>query len=294
MTPGSRKIEAVQHFPTPTNVHQVRQFLGLASFFRRFVPGFSIIAKALTQLLKKGAKWVWGTDQDNAFQNLKNILVRKPVLALYNPGAETQLHTDACKSGIAGILLQRDATVQNSDSEIQRIVNVLNNPDLDDITDIKKNFKLKNGRLFRVTVDGDRWVVPKGVRWQVVKQNHDDIGHFAVDKTLERVKLHYWFPKMRRFIKKYVSSCLECAYSKAPAGKKPGFLHPIKKIDEPFDTIHIDHVGPFIRSSKGNAYILVIIDAFTRFIFLKAVRNTKSSSSIKVLREYFGIFGVPR
>jgi hypothetical protein len=185
-------------------------------------------------------------------------------------------------------------TVQDADSEIQRIISILKDPSLDGVTDIKTNYKLKNGRLFRMTDNGDRWVVPKGVRWQVVKQNHDDIGHFAIDKTLQKIQLHFWFPKMRRFMKKYVSSCLECAFSKVAGEKKPGFLHPIKKIDEPFDTLHLDHVGPFLRTSKGNIYILVLIDAFTRFIYLKAVRNTKSSSSIKVIREYIGIFEVPR
>lgn len=416
--PGAKKIEAVENFPIPSNQHTVRQFLGLASFFRRFVQGFSIIAKPLTYLLKKDTPWVWGSEQQKAFEDLKKALVNKPTLALYNPNSETELHTDACKIGIAGILLQKNKqgvlspvayfskqtspeeqnyssydletlavvaslqkfrayligikfkiitdcnslratfskrdmlprvarwwtqmqefsfdieykagksmahvdalsrnppivhnhesefkvqtiteetdwiiTVQNADSEIQRIVGILNDPNLNDIVDIKNNYKLKNGKLYRVTVDGDRWVVPKGVRWQVVRQNHDDIGHFAVDKTLEKVKSNFWFPKMRKFIKKYVTSCLECAYAKQAGGKKQGFLHPIEKIDIPFDTVHIDHVGPFVRSSKGNMHILVLIDAFTRYIYLKPVRNTKSSTSIKVLREYFSIFGTPR
>lgn len=95
-------------------------------------------------------------------------------------------------------------------------------------------------------------MVPKGVRWQVVKQNHDDIGHFSVDKTLEKIMAVYWFPKMRSFVKKYVRSCLECTYAKAKGGKRPGFLHPIEKVDNPFDTVHIDHVGPFVRSKRGN------------------------------------------
>lgn len=86
-------------------------------------------------------------------------------------------------------------------------------------------------------------MVPKGVRWQVVK--HDDIGHFSVDA------------KMRSFVKKYVRSCLECTYAKAKGGKRPGFLHPIEKVDNPFDTVHIDHVGPFVRSKRGNIYIYI-------------------------------------
>lgn len=186
------------------------------------------------------------------------------------------------------------STVQNADDDLQRIIGILKDPKLDDLVDIKSNYKVKNDKLFRTTADGDRWVVPKGVRWQITKQCHDDIGHFAFDKTLDKIKANYWFPKMRRFIRKYVDSCLECAYSKSSAGKKPGFLHPIPKVAAPFDTIHIDHTGPFVRSSKGNMYILVLIDAFTKYLYLKAVRNTKTQTTIRVLKEYFGIFGVPK
>lgn len=56
------------------------------------------------------------------------------------------------------------STVQNSDSEIQRIIGILSNPEFDDVVEIKSNYKLKNGKLFRVSAEGDRWVVPKGVR----------------------------------------------------------------------------------------------------------------------------------
>lgn len=186
------------------------------------------------------------------------------------------------------------ATVQLADEEVRKIIGILENPEFEHITDIKSNYKVKHGRLFRITKSGDKWVVPKGVRWQIVKQNHDDIGHFAVEKTLEKIKASYWFPKMQKFVTKYVNSCLECAYCKSTGGKKPGFLHPIEKVNVPFDTIHANHVGPFVRSGKGNMYILVLIDSFTRYLYLKAVRNTKSSTSIKVFREYFALFGVPR
>lgn len=98
---------------------------------------------------------------------------------------------------------------------------------------------------------------------------------------------------MKRFVRKYVDSCLECTYSKE-SGKKRPLLHPIPKIDTPFGTIHIDHVGPFVKSSKGNTHILVIIDAYTKFIVLRPVKSTKTSIVVDRLREYFSIFGVPK
>lgn len=92
-------------------------------------------------------------------------------------------------------------TVQLEDSEIQRIKKNLSYKDFDDMLEIRKNFALKRGRVYKITKDGLRWVVPKGCRWQILQKNHDEIGHFAFDNTLDKIKQHYWFPRMRKFIK---------------------------------------------------------------------------------------------
>lgn len=111
--------------------------------------------------------------------------------------------------------------------------------------------------------------------------NHDNAGHFGYEKTLNRIKESFWFSKMRRFVKKYVSACLECAHHKAPGGLKKGFLHPIPKVDMPFHTIHADHLGPFVRSRRGNTYLLILVDAFTKYVNIKAVRDTKLRQQLK-------------
>lgn len=107
LRPGARKIEAVSVFPTPTNVHQVRQFVGLASFFRRFIPGFATVVKPLTKLTKSDVPWMWEQEQISAFENIKSKLVERPILALYNPTYLTEVHCDASKLGVGGMLLQR-------------------------------------------------------------------------------------------------------------------------------------------------------------------------------------------
>lgn len=152
-----------------------------------------------------------------------------------------------------------------------------------------------NGKLIRILDHATtRWVVPRGARWQILQSNHDEVGHLGFDKTLNRIRSMYLFPKMRRFVKKYVGACVKCAHHKLPSGPKQGNLHSIPKVGEPFDTLHADHLGPFIKSKRGNAYILVIIDAFTKFIFIRGVRETKSSSTIRVFREYLSLFGSPK
>ncbi|XP_055858752.1 uncharacterized protein LOC129921099 [Episyrphus balteatus] len=109
--PGQAKTMAVKEFDQPTNEHQVRQFIGLTSFFRKFIENYAAIASPLTDLTKENKKFVWGSKEQSAFDQLKESLVTKPVLVLrlvlYDPNAEHELHTDASGKGIAGVLLQK-------------------------------------------------------------------------------------------------------------------------------------------------------------------------------------------
>lgn len=123
--------------------------------------------------------------------------------------------------------------------------------------------------------------------------NHDDVGHCGFERTLQRIKNHYWFKKMRRFVKKYVSSCLEYAHHKMPGGKREGELHPIEKVSTPFHTLHADHLGPFIKSKKGNCHLLIKVDGFTKYVCINPVKDTKSVTSVKVMKQYISYFGVP-
>lgn len=107
--PSDYKIEAVLGYPIPRNSKDVLRFVSLASYFRRFIPGFSIVAKPLYDLVKKEAKFVFGEKENNAFKTLKQYLANTPVLAIYSPTAETELHCDASASGFGAMLLQKQA-----------------------------------------------------------------------------------------------------------------------------------------------------------------------------------------
>ncbi|GKB51641.1 putative reverse transcriptase domain-containing protein, partial [Tanacetum coccineum] len=76
------KIEAVKNWASPTTPTEIRQFLGLAGYYRRFIKDFSKIAKSLTELTQKNKKYIWGKDQESAFQLLKQKLCEAPILAL--------------------------------------------------------------------------------------------------------------------------------------------------------------------------------------------------------------------
>jgi hypothetical protein len=75
------KVRDVLDRKPPKSVHQVRSFLGLAGYYQRFIPNFSKISKSITELLKKGNKYVWSKDCDEAFLTLKKLLTTSLVLA---------------------------------------------------------------------------------------------------------------------------------------------------------------------------------------------------------------------
>jgi hypothetical protein len=100
------KIEAIQSRPLPQNVTQVRSFLGLAGFYRRFVKDFSTIAAPLHALTKKDLAFHWGKAQEESFNTLKDKLTHAPLLQLPNFGKTFELACDASGVGIGGVLMQ--------------------------------------------------------------------------------------------------------------------------------------------------------------------------------------------
>ncbi|KRT80433.1 hypothetical protein AMK59_8411 [Oryctes borbonicus] len=107
--PNPASVAAVNNYPVPINVKQAQSFLGLASYFRKFIKNFSVIAKPLYDLLKKNRLFKFGVVEFKAMEDLKTALVAAPVLAIYSHGAETELHCDASTHGYGAILLQRQA-----------------------------------------------------------------------------------------------------------------------------------------------------------------------------------------
>ncbi|GIY40322.1 retrovirus-related Pol polyprotein from transposon 297 [Caerostris extrusa] len=104
--PSPAKTLAVKRFPLPTNEKRVQSFLGLTSYFRKFIPEYSKIAKPLSDLLRKDHPFTMGQDQIDAFEKLKNLLTISPVLTIFKQGRTTELHTDASKYGYGAVLLQ--------------------------------------------------------------------------------------------------------------------------------------------------------------------------------------------
>jgi transposase InsO family protein len=104
--PEQAKTRVIEEYPTPQNVKQLRSFLGLMSYYRRFVPKFSHIAAPLHKLLKKDAPYEWTISQEQAFQTLKGKLLAPPVLKYPDFNERFILTTDASGEGLGAVLSQ--------------------------------------------------------------------------------------------------------------------------------------------------------------------------------------------
>lgn len=404
--PGDQKIKAVADFKIPSNVHELRQFLGLSSYFRKFIKDHAKIVSPLTVLLRKNVPWSWGIDQTNAVNFIKDKLISKPILKIFNSLEKTELHTDASSKGIAGILMQYEGkelkpvsyfsratsrdeslyhsydletlavvesikrfriylfgihfkiitdcsavrstfekkdilprvarwwlSIQEYDFEIEHrpgekikhvdalsrnpVSNVLLIDTVDWILtlqmqdeqirlikrkldeandrDILNTYSLKNDKLYRKVLNGKyKLVLPKSARFNLLRKYHDEIGHVGLERCLTLIKEKFWFKNMNKFVKKYVSSCLDCHYKRGNYGKQEGYLFPIDKPREPLHTWHIDHLGPFSKSHKGNSYILVIVDSFAKFVFARACKTVGAQEVVDHLADLFSMFGTPK
>ncbi|GJV66413.1 putative mitochondrial protein [Tanacetum coccineum] len=99
------KIKAMQKWPTPTTIKQLRGFLGLTGYYRRFIKNYTMISQPLTTLLKKNA-FKWNDSAEMAYQHLKKAMMEAPVLALPNCSQEFVVETDASRTGIGVVLCQ--------------------------------------------------------------------------------------------------------------------------------------------------------------------------------------------
>ncbi|GJX89600.1 putative reverse transcriptase domain-containing protein [Tanacetum coccineum] len=113
------KTETVKNWESPTTSTKIRQFLGLASYYRRFIQGFSKIGKSLTKLTQKNKKYIWGEDQESAFQLLKQKLCEAPILALPEGNDDYVVYCDASNQGLGAVLMQRKKVITYASRQLK-------------------------------------------------------------------------------------------------------------------------------------------------------------------------------
>jgi hypothetical protein len=114
------KVSTIVDWPRPSNVKEVRSFLGLAGYYRKFVKDFSIIAKPMTKLTQKDVKFQWTDECEISFSTLKNSLVTAPILTLPEPGKRFTVYSDASLVGLGCVLMQDGKVIAYASRQLKK------------------------------------------------------------------------------------------------------------------------------------------------------------------------------
>ena len=394
------KVEAIWSWPTPTTVSQVRSFLGLAGFYRRFVKEFSTIATPLIELTKKAVVFHWGPSQEESFNLLKDKLTHSPLLQLPDFGKTFELECDASGIGIGGVLMQEGKPVayfseklngpalnySTYDKELYALVRSLEtwqhylwpkefviHSDHESLKHIRSQtnlnrrhakwvefiesfpyvikhkkgkdnviadalsrrytmlsqldchifglqtikgqyaldadfkdvllhckegqawnkFVINDGFLFRA----NRLCIPVGsVRLLLLQEAHGGglMGHFGAKKTEDVLATHFFWPKMRRDVERFVARCTTCQKAKSRLNPH-GLYMPLPVPSIPWADISMDFVLGLPRTKRGRDSIFVVVDRFSKMAHFIPCHKTDDAIHIADLffKEIVRLHGMP-
>ncbi|KAK1595408.1 hypothetical protein QYE76_018523 [Lolium multiflorum] len=349
------KIEAIENWPQPKTVTQVRSFLGLAGFYRRFVKDFGSIAAPLNELTKKDVPFVWGDAQQDAFMILKDKLTHAPLLQLPDFNKTFELECDASGIGLGGVLLQEGKPVAyfseklsgpslnystydkelyalhiRSQAKLNRrhakwvefiesfpyvIKHKKGKDNIFGLETIKEQYlhdadfkdvllNCKDGRTWNKFVLNDGFVfranklcIPdSSVRLLLLQEAHGGglMGHFGVKKTEDVLAAHFFWPRMRRDVERFVARCTTCQKAKSRLNPH-GLYMPLPVPSVPWEDISMDFVLGLPRTQKGRDSIFVVVDRFSKMAHFIPCHKTDDATHVADLffREIVRLHGVP-
>ena len=177
------KIRVLEEWPTPTSVTEVRQFVGLANYFRKFVVALSQMAKPLTDLTKAGTTWTWGESEQAAFEQIKQALCQAPTLVMPDTEKDFMVVCDASNFGIGAVLMQDGHPV----AYFSKLLDAA-----------QRNYTVTDRELLAVVEALKQWRCYLGDKPFTVVTDHSPLTHFAT-----KVELHgrqaRWAETLARF-----------------------------------------------------------------------------------------------
>lgn len=138
--------------------------------------------------------------------------------------------------------------------------------------------------------------VPENLTVTIIEKAHapNNVAHGGIAKTMERIKRFFYWPKMTSQIRNYVSDCKSCKESKPATSNLMPEIGKEVITERPFQKLYIDFLGKFPMSKSGNCYIFIVVDHFSKFTFLKTMREATTKNVVQFLvTEIFHKFGVP-
>ena len=350
VTLSARRREALRSVKPPTDKKTLRSFLGLAGYFRRFIPSFSEMVKPLSCMIGSKVNFHWGKLEQATFLRIRSAVINAPVLAHIDYSRTIYIRTDASEIGIGGVLYQiKDGEempveyISKSFSQTERRWSTIEQEAFAVYYAITQWQCYLQGQEFVVETDHrnlmylSRTTTPKLVRWWLRLQafrfkvvhipgkmnkvadglsrccaltgsqlkyfsrvHGGPMGHRGVSETLRLVEQEMrasgvdpvkdW-PTRRTDLADAVRNCPIC--QKTRPGKRS--LVGIAKLEapEPWHSVEIDTLGPFPTTIDGYTHVLAVIDRFTRFIELIAVKGVSAIETASGILGVVGRYGLP-
>ncbi|GJU01300.1 putative reverse transcriptase domain-containing protein [Tanacetum coccineum] len=305
------KIEAVKNWASPTTPSEIRQFLGLAGYYRRFIEGFSKIAKPMTKLTQKNQEFDWGEEQEEAFQLLKQKLCVAPILALPEGSEDFVVYYDASIKGLGAVLMQRMKVIAYTSRQLKiheknytthdlelgaREAVKIENIEAEDISGMLKKLEARaDGTL---CLDNRSWLPCYGDTRSLIMHESHKLKysiHPGSDKMYHDLNMLYWWPNMKADIATYVSKCLTCAKVKAEHQRPSGLLVQPDIPEWKWEKITMDFITKVPKMAAGFDSIWVIVDRLTKFAHFLPMRETDLTEKLTRLymKEIVARHGIP-
>ncbi|KAJ9530115.1 hypothetical protein QJQ45_023360 [Haematococcus lacustris] len=324
-----KKITAVETWPVPTTVQDVRSFLGLANFYRRFVKNFADIAAPLTALTQadghdKQGKVAWGPAQQSAFEALKTALTsapdyncsidhipgkhnmvadalsRRPDYQVYTQTLELHALTTTGTSAqghetqvsFAPHILQKIGETASADAQYQRYHAAA-------LAGKARQFIIRDNQLYHTGRGSVKLYIPVGpLRTDLLCEAHDIpiSGHLGRDKTYARLSRLYFWPRMAASVHDYVRTCLACQRNKSNTQRPIGLLQSLPVPQHRWEHVSLDLITQLPNTTAGHDAIAVFVDKLTKMIHAVPTTTTVTASTLARLffDNVFRLHGLPK
>ncbi|WVZ52665.1 hypothetical protein U9M48_003703 [Paspalum notatum var. saurae] len=267
------KVSTVTNWKVPEIPKEVRGFLSLAGYYRRFIEKFSKIAKPMTSRLEKDAEFRWTNAQQAAFDELKKRLTTAPVLTLPDQDGL------GCVLMQEGKLHKHEVNYPKHDLELAAV-------------EICELLKLGKAPHFREDEQETLWYknrirVPNvdSIRKLILSEAHDTVYsiHPSSTKMYYDLKERFWWYGMKRAVTEYVAICDTCQRVKPEYQRPAGLLQSLKVPEWKWEEITMDFIVGLPRTQKGYNSIWVVVDRLTKVAHFIPVNTTYSGAKLAEL-----------
>nr|GFA16085.1 putative reverse transcriptase domain-containing protein [Tanacetum cinerariifolium] len=309
------KVEAIKSWTALKSPTEVRQFLGLAGYYRRFIEGFSLIAKPLTKLTQKNKTYEWGEEEKEAFQLLKDKLCYGAVLMQrekelnmrqrrwieilsdydceirYHPGKANVVADALSRKEREKSLRVRSLVLTDHKDLTQKILEA-HVESLKEGKVQKEDLRRMQKQIFEIRTNGLRyhdkriWLsLHGGLRDLIMRESHKSKYsiHPGSTKMYQDLRKLYWWSNMKVDITTYIDKCLTCAKVKAEHLKPSGLLQQPEIPKWKWENMTMDFVTRLLRTPSGYDSIWVIVDRLTKSAYFLPKRKTDSIEKLAEL-----------